>query len=1464
MIGDAPSRFPRHTRLSIYTFLLFLGLCVAVVLLLASCGTEEPLASPTPLPTEAESPSLSGAADTPPANMPPVIFVMLDWMNGDWGNPDYFFSYVDKWGYRQEYRGHPEYGALGGWTFFRWNELNPGKGAYNWSRTDKYIKDAQAMQVTLPDGTVIAKPVGISIETWAMEETDTSIGINFTPGWVAAEVGGSVTSCHDPDGAAGPCKPFCTPRFGDPTWQYWFDQFILAMGQHYDNNPEFYNLAFILMATGADEETNERKNFGNCNYYSGNTRAFDDWVLRTMQTHNLAFPNTPQFIQSTLHGIHIHAQHAASFPSKMTGVKVNGLEVDVRSAEVRLDGVLVGGVTGFSEVWHELIPTGYEPKHGNGIEGSYWFYMQGLHTHPYMFDIQLPNIADTYESEQRTGFPIHDFVRTHLGRTVQNTPDVWIVLRDTYGSDTTWTGSDGVVRTYGPHHGDFYYWLYRPDTAPASRTVPLRGERLDKELPGEARAHIYGWFNTRRTDQDSGNPYMSFDVDDRYRHAGLAPRAAGGQVTWKINMTFVNDGGDTLSLEYMDYYGNLVERKITKGSGLGRVGTWVDYTWEVDDAYFNNGLPGGIDFRIDCNGDGNEIIHRLIVSSEGPPPAPSTPTKTLPPSRTPTRTTTPATATPTRTATRTPGPSPTRTNTPQPTFTPTPGPSPTPTSTPTLFPGGQNIVSLQQGVDGYQGTADTYISYWTPGETFGDLANLRVKNDNVLETLLRFDLGSVPFSSTINQATLRLYAYDRANAATFDAEVYRLLRPWKENEANWERAAIGDPWALGGASDTTIDRAAQATAGQSVSALDTWYEWDITDLVSDWVADPQSNFGVIVRGSGNISVFYYFASSEYQTVSLRPELILDYTAPEVPITPTPGTPTATTPPTQTATHTPTGTILPPTPTPSLTGAPAPSPTSTRTPPPTPSPTVGPTVTPTQTPTPFPGGSNVLTLQQGVQGYQGATDTYISAWSPTGIYAYQGNVLVKNDSVYSALIRFDLASIPEGSQIHGAVLRLYPYYRERETTLNLELYPLVRPWIDSQANWDRAASGNSWGLPGANDTNTDRTADPVAATSVAAVGTWAELDIGELVRGWVANPASNLGVILRGTGSIPSVYQFGSSNHPSISLRPQLVIDYTAPIVPTPSAPTATATATASATPTEAATPSPTPTSALTETTVTLQEGIAGYWDTDDTYIHQFAPDSTHCVEDQFRVGYDHTYYGLIRFDVSFIPANAIVREATLQLYAVGWGGDDITVTAHCLKRPVEFCEVTWKQPRDGETWGQPGGNDPLTDYCPEPESSFTSWSILKWYDLDLTSLVQSWVDGSMPNHGVVLRSIESINSLWFASGENSTLSRRPKLVITYGPGGVPGPTPTAAASPTPSPTPLVTGTATVTPTDTPTATATFTAVPTATTTPTPTVSPTPTTAPEERLGDMERRVGVLEELLRMIIDILVRASRISP
>ncbi len=435
-----------------------------------------------------------------------------------------------------------------------------------------------------------------------------------------------------------------------------------------------------------------------------------------------------------------------------------------------------------------------------------------------------------------------------------------------------------------------------------------------------------------------------------------------------------------------------------------------------------------------------------------------------------------------------------------------------------------------------------------------------MKNDSAYEGLLRFDLGSVPPGATINQATLRVYAYNRDRNAAMDVEVYRALREWVDSQANWDKAALGNSWGAAGANDTATDRGAEAVAVRNAAALNAWYEFDVSEAVKAWVADPRANRGMILRGYGTLSLVYHFASANHSTIAYRPQLVVDYTAPANGVTPTPTrtatrtrtpSPTAVVAATATATRTAMRTA-----TPASTATPTRTPTSTATVVPTSTATasltrsatltVGPSPTSTKTPTLFPGGHNVVTLQQGVLGYQGTTDTYITAFTPGGNFVLQGNLVVKNDSAYEGLLRFDLGSIPPGAVINQATLRLYAYNRDKNASMDVEVYRLLREWVDSQANWDRAALGNAWGAAGANDTATDRRAEPVAVQNVSAMNAWYEFDVTELVKPWVADPRVNRGMILRGFGTLSLVYHFASANHSTVAYRPQFVVDFTAP------------------------------------------------------------------------------------------------------------------------------------------------------------------------------------------------------------------------------------------------------------------------------------------------------------------------------
>ena len=206
-------------------------------------------------------------------------------------------------------------------------------------------------------------------------------------------------------------------------------------------------------------------------------------------------------------------------------------------------------------------------------------------------------------------------VGDHLGRTIEDTPSIWTALRDTEYPLVSW-GSGGV----SGHIGDWTFWLYRRD-GPGGNTVRLWAENL----PGQAQGHVYSR-QARRTDQASDQEYMYFDVDDAYPYVEEKPISEpGGAVAYSVRVIFVNSGLDTLSLQYKNYQGQMVRQTLQKGPSLGAAYAWVEHTFILTDAFFGNGIGGGIaDFRLSCDGDGDEIVH--FVEVKGHWSVPSEPT----------------------------------------------------------------------------------------------------------------------------------------------------------------------------------------------------------------------------------------------------------------------------------------------------------------------------------------------------------------------------------------------------------------------------------------------------------------------------------------------------------------------------------------------------------------------------------------------------------------------------------------------------------------------------------------------------------------------------------------------------------------------------------------------------------------------------------------------------------------------
>jgi len=172
--------------------------------------------------------------------------------------------------------------------------------------------------------------------------------------------------------------------------------------------------------------------------------------------------------------------------------------------------------------------------------------------------------------------------------------------------------------------------------------------------------------------------------------------------------------------------------------------------------------------------------------------------------------------------------------------------------------------------------------------------------------------------------------------------------------------------------------------------------------------------------------------------------------------------------------------------------------------------------------------------------------------------------------------------------------------------------------------------------------------------------------------------------------------------------------------------------------------------------ITLQPGPEGI----DSPVESNNPttnygNSTGCAVGNTATNIIRTY---IKFDLSTIPANAIVVDADLKLYQWGTLGTD------------NFTIGLYKVTSD---W-----DESIIDWDPQPTCSFDaeitseiSWGTTPtWRSWDIDTLAQAWLDGSITNYGVVLKDTNeaSVDMLaYFLTSDYATDTKRPKLEIDY-------------------------------------------------------------------------------------------------
>lgn len=521
------------------------------------------------------------------------------------------------------------------------------------------------------------------------------------------------------------------PKYWGDAHKNAYKTFINALGARYrdtpsgilDNDPK-YRLQFVAMGTGAYGESQPTQDVVDWEYKStfdhvvknagmDTTGEWRDYVNEISLAYATAFgtgdPAGPDR--------HVFLQYAPSFISgEERGYTTDyaaalGVGLSHNRLAPEFTGLYTNDRSGFYDPirlhWNS-VPIAFEAYADDlrcNTVLSYWALHSAVEKHADYIRTDPDLLRNSSTGLPTIHAPIFDWARQYLGKTVQNTPRVWTVMREhrnpamlTCG--TVYYNTTATSARY-PQYGNFNYWLYQVDAITGGKTVAetndkgadsryaknpsnggaytqaglgLCGEKAYSNIyltnppvcnpepynpdlpplvgqnPNDYRDFYDPWdwtgegkeaYVVRRTDQATNNPYMFFRIDDGY--------IPGTQVySAKITVGYFDIGTDQWSLKYHSTTGEKVAGTVTKTNTK----TYKEITFTVNDGKFANGLTGSTDFYLDSrapNGtaDGNEWVHKVEVEKLGAVVEPThTPTVTVTPTQTHTPTAT-ATSTPT-------------------------------------------------------------------------------------------------------------------------------------------------------------------------------------------------------------------------------------------------------------------------------------------------------------------------------------------------------------------------------------------------------------------------------------------------------------------------------------------------------------------------------------------------------------------------------------------------------------------------------------------------------------------------------------------------------------------------------------------------------------------------------------------------------------------------------------------------
>ncbi len=477
----------------------------------------------------------------------------------------------------------------------------------------------------------------------------------------------------------------------------------------------------------------------------------------------------------------------------------------------------------------------------------------------------------------------------------------------------------------------------------------------------------------------------------------------------------------------------------------------------------------------------------------------------------------------------------------------------------------------------YPATYDNRLRESTPSTvlsttTYVDLGKSTSRSRGVM----LFDLSDHEITDTIDKATLSLWWYYPAGKTRTSDTAVEIYRPaeWDPVHVTWRSSASGTSWAAAGGNWFDKNGIAQGSTPYASVTFpagnvpdDQYYEFDVTQLVQEYVSGQYDNTGFFLKAKEENGNYIAFYSSDWSNAEQRPKLTITSTTGNVDNTPADHPPVA---------------------------------------------NAGDDITATTgSEVSFDGSAS--TDDKGIAAYSwdfGASDSIISGSDelmPNKTYATEGTYIVtltvidtagqmSSDTLqvvvtdpvvssvtstpiydnrlrgstpntvlsssiyidvgklgttgYRDVMLFDLSSYNPMDTISQATLSLYWYYPAGATRTSDTVVEVYRPvqWDPQYVNWNYHASGTLWNTAGGNWFDKNGIAQgstPYASLTFPAGKVpddqYYDLDVTQLVQQYINGKYNNTGFFLKAKTEGGNYIAFYSSDWSNAEQRPKLTI-----------------------------------------------------------------------------------------------------------------------------------------------------------------------------------------------------------------------------------------------------------------------------------------------------------------------------------